>query len=189
MNISLNIHRNPDDILWTYTDKMDTFAKFTQYMPEQLVASVPEPIQPSLQPPVPEPVKQPVTEPIQQSLQQPVKKSKQVAKKPSQDTSLNPPNKKPTKLTPIDIIITMTENNLINLDYIKQNLKDFISKKEFQKAFGIKKTSEIMQALTDNKFNKSMALFISFLFNVIIIYMNKEVSYYPDAQDIQKITV
>jgi hypothetical protein len=165
MNIALNLNRNTDEILWKYTEKMDAFAKFTQYMPEQICKK-----------------------------EEPVAMAMVIEETPKASVSVIPPQKtskrSAARLTPMDIIVTLTENNVINADYIKQSLKDFISKKEFQKVFGIKKTSEIMQALTDNKFNKSMALFISFMYDVVIIYMNKEVSYFTDdVTDRQKITV
>ena len=56
---------------------------------------------------------------------------------------------------------------------IKQKLIDFITIPEFGKAFGIKKSSEIISALTRDSWNQSMALFISFLLDATVIYKDK----------------
>ena len=89
------------------------------------------------------------------------------------------------------IIISLSDNNIINQDYINDQLKAFISKPEFQKVFGIKKTSEIMKGLTENKWNKSLVLFLSFLFEKPFVYLAKDVTYYPDKEynDIDKIVI
>ena len=91
--------------------------------------------------------------------------------------NIKPKLDKKNKKNPYDIIIEMTENNNIYIDYIKTELNNFISTKDFQKVFGIKKTSEIMSGLTNNKWNKSLVLFLSFLFNIKFIYLNKDVSF------------
>ena len=56
---------------------------------------------------------------------------------------------------------------------IKEKLVEFITIPEFSKAFGIKKSSEIISALTRDSWNQSIVLFISFLLNATIIYKDK----------------
>jgi hypothetical protein len=80
----------------------------------------------------------------------------------------------------MEIIIQLSQNNIMNTDHIKQQLHTFISQKEFSKAFGVKKCSEIMSGITNNKWNKSLVLFLSFLFDTKFIYLNKEVVFDND---------
>ena len=56
---------------------------------------------------------------------------------------------------------------------IKDKLIEFITVPEFAKAFGIKKSSEIVSAITRNAWNQSVALFISFLLDATVIYKDK----------------
>lgn len=86
---------------------------------------------------------------------------------------------KKEKVLPSKVITELCHNSDINYDYIKKSLIDFISKKEFQKIFGVKKTSEVMKGLVEDKWNKSFVTFISFIFNKVFIYLKKEVSFYP----------
>lgn len=78
---------------------------------------------------------------------------------------------------PMDVILQLSENIPVNADYVKTSLIDFISTKDFQKLFGVKKTSEVMKAMTENKWNKSLVLFLSFIFDVAFVYLNKDVVY------------
>ena len=94
--------------------------------------------------------------------------------------SLSDKKEKVKRPLPLDIIIQLSENNIINKDYIKNQLQTFISKKEFTTVFGVKKTSEIMKGLTDNKWNKSLVIFVSFLYDTSFIYLNSEVAYNSD---------
>lgn len=75
--------------------------------------------------------------------------------------------------TPLELIITYTETSNIMKAEIKQKLIDFITIPEFGKAFGIKKSSEIISALSRDSWNQSMALFISFLLDATVIYKDK----------------
>lgn len=86
---------------------------------------------------------------------------------------------KKEKILPSKLITNLCHNSDINYDYMKKSLIDFISQKEFQKMFGVKKTSEVMKGLVEDKWNKSFVLFISFIFNKVFIYLKKEVSFYP----------
>jgi len=177
MQISLNIHRNSDDIMWTYDNKPEVFSQFTQFMPSAKIVEKQENPLHTVSP-MPSPVQkqtETITSTPKQTNPEPLKKNKQC---------------KTAKPTPMDIVIQLSDNNLVNADYIKQSLIDFISKKEFQKAFGVKRTSEIMQAISENKFNKSMALFVSFIFDVTFVYLNKDVSYYTENLQLkQKIVI
>ena len=60
---------------------------------------------------------------------------------------------------------------------IKSKLIEFISLPEFSKAFGMKKSSEIMTALSKDSWNQSISLFISFLLDKHIIYKEKSYIY------------
>ena len=60
---------------------------------------------------------------------------------------------------------------------IKTKLIDFISLPEFSKVFGMKKSAEIMTALSKDTWNQSISLFISFLLNKNIIYKEKSYVY------------
>ena len=87
------------------------------------------------------------------------------------------------KPTPSQIITELCGNSEINYDYIKNSLVNFISQKSFQTMFGIKKTSEVMKGLNENKWNKSFVTFVSFIFNKAFIYLKKEVSFYPATEN------
>jgi len=111
----------------------------------------------------------------------PPKVHEDIAKIEKQDTKKNkkiddvPKQTKNKKILPVEFIVQMSENNTMNIDYIKQELQAFISQKEFSKAFGVKKCSEVMSGITNNKWNKSLVLFLSFLFDKRFVYLNKEV--------------
>ena len=66
---------------------------------------------------------------------------------------------------------------------IKTKLIEFISEPEFSKVFGMKKSSEIMTALTKDSWNQSISLFISFFLNKHIIYKEKSYSYYKNKEE------
>ena len=73
---------------------------------------------------------------------------------------------------------------------IKEKLIEFISLPEFSKVFGMKKTSEIMTALSKESWNQSISLFISFLLDKNIIYKEKSYIYNKDkVQSQQSIVV
>ena len=78
---------------------------------------------------------------------------------------------------PIDIILSETGTFDNCTSTVKEKLIDFISKIEFSKVFGMKKTSEIMSGIVNNKWNVSTALFISFLFNKQVNYNNSNIIY------------
>lgn len=160
----LNIHRDMNDILWIYNEKLDTYGKHTQYIQDRFQSAIkhskiesvqneiilPNPIQEA--PKIEVPQKQEEVYEIHEKQQRKVKKQ-----------------------TPFDVIFRLSDNNVVNIDYIKNTMQTFISAKEFQKVFGIKKTSEIMKGLTENKWNKSLVIFLSFIFNASFVYLGKDV--------------
>lgn len=75
--------------------------------------------------------------------------------------------------SPLDLIIRVTTVNKIMKNDIKEKLIEFVSLPEFSKAFGLKKSSEIMNGLTKDSWNQSTSLFISFLLDKNIIYKEK----------------
>jgi hypothetical protein len=85
--------------------------------------------------------------------------------------------------SPIDLIIRLTSSNKIMKVDIKNKLIDFISLPECSKVFGMKKSSEIMTALTKDSWNQSISLFISFLLNKNVIYKEKSYVYYKDKEN------
>lgn len=78
---------------------------------------------------------------------------------------------------PLNIIIseTMSFNN--STEYIKEALIAMISKDEFTKVFGLTKCAEIMSGVVNNRWNKSTALFISFLLDKEVYYNDNAVIY------------
>ena len=88
---------------------------------------------------------------------------------------------KKTILKPLDVI--MKESNTFDdfKDNIKEKLIDFVSKTEFNKVFGVTKSSEIMSGIVNNRWNKATALFISFLFSKSIEYNEAIISYSKDT--------
>jgi hypothetical protein len=88
---------------------------------------------------------------------------------------------KKTLLKPLDVI--MKESNTFDdfKENIKQKLIDFVSKKEFNKVFGVTKSSEVMSGIVNNRWNKATALFISFLFSKSIEYNEAIISYNKDT--------
>jgi hypothetical protein len=170
---SFNIHRESNDLLWTYTDKPDLYIKHTQYVPAHLFNYVEtKSIDHSIT----------QSEPIETVSVQSPETIECVCTKSVK--SVKSANK--CKQRPLDIIILLSENNVINIDYIKQSIQSFIDTKDFQKVFTLKKTSEIMKGITENKWNKSLVLFISFIFDVSFVYLGKDVIY--DTNNISKYT-
>jgi hypothetical protein len=84
---------------------------------------------------------------------------------------------KDTTIKPLGIIIneTMSFNN--STEYIKEKLITLISKEEFTKVFGLTKCAEIMSGIVNNRWNKSTALFISFLLDKEVYYNENTVLY------------
>jgi hypothetical protein len=74
---------------------------------------------------------------------------------------------------PLEVIMSYTSTTEMMKSVIKDKLIEFITVPEFSKAFGVKKSSEIVSAITRNAWNQSVALFISFLLDATVIYKDK----------------
>jgi hypothetical protein len=117
-----------------------------------------------------------VTEVTDVPLSQPQKSSPILAKNNRKET-------KDTKETkdmvnkPLNIIISETTSFNNSTEYIKEALITMISKDEFTKVFGQTKCAEIMSGVVNNRWNKSTALFISFLLDKEVYYNDKVIIY------------
>ena len=99
--------------------------------------------------------------------------------------------KKPVKDTgikPLDIIMTETISLNNSTEHIKDSLITLISKEEFSKVFGLTKCAEIMSGVVNNRWNKSTALFISFLLDKEVYY-NEKISLYNKEKNRGRITI
>jgi hypothetical protein len=95
----------------------------------------------------------------------------------SQQVLKSKKKEKDTTIKPLEIIISeiTTFNN--STAYVKEALVDMISKDEFAKIFGMTKCAEMMSGIVNNRWNKSTALFISFLLDKEVYYNDKIVLY------------
>jgi len=103
-----------------------------------------------------------------------------VVVKPSAVAAGATSKKKPTKDTaikPLNIIMKETFSFHNSTEYIKDSLIILISKEEFSKIFGLTKCAEIMSGVVNNRWNKSTALFISFLLDKEVYYNDKVIIY------------
>ena len=156
--------------IWQYSEKPATYANFVQYIRTKDTVEK-----------ILENVTQTVTKMVIDKNIEPA--AKKIVGKPKPTTKTS--NVKPK---PYEIIMQLSDCQ--DTDYIKNALNSFISKKEFQTVFGIKKTSEIMTGITANKWNKSLVLFLSFLFNTTFVYQNKDVAFNKEkVNDAEKIII
>ena len=105
---------------------------------------------------------------------------------------LNPINetKKYIKKTnPIDTILTELSTCEIYKSDVKDKIITLITSNEFSKVFGITKSSEIMSGIVNERVNKSIALFISFLFDKCVIYNDKEYIFNKNKETIGTIKI
>ena len=86
-------------------------------------------------------------------------------------------NKTDNIIKPLDLILKETATFEDFKDAVKNKLIAFISTTEFNKVFGMTKCSEIMSGIVNNRWNKSIALFISFLFDKSINYNSNIITY------------
>ena len=86
----------------------------------------------------------------------------------------------PIKQSPINLIINKTFTANVMKNEVRQKIIDFITEPEFSKAFGSKKSSEIVSAILRDSWNQSTALFISFLLDANVIYKDKSYLYNKD---------
>ena len=106
------------------------------------------------------------------------------------DKVLNKPQskKKDETIKPLDVIINETTSFNNSTEYIKESLITMISKEEFTKIFGLTKCAEIMSGIVNNRWNKSTALFISFLLDKEVYY-NDKIIIYNKEKNIGRITI
>ena len=150
MDIILN--KLPDEYekkktLWIYEDNIPLFEKYNQFKIEPIK-------------------KENKIEPIKENKIEPIKENKiELIKKEN------------IKQTPINLIINKTFTANVMKNEVRQKLIDFITEPEFSKAFGSKKSSEIVSAILRDSWNQSAALFISFLLDANVIYKDKSYLY------------
>ena len=148
-----------NETLWTYKDNIEIFNKYNQ----QVIHSIKKP-EMKLEP-KPE-----------------IKVEPEIKLKSEPEIKVEPEIKK-QKLSkqktesPVDLILRLTLVDKIMKQDIKNKLIEFISAPEFSKVFGMKKTSEIMTAISKESWNQSISLFISFLLDKNIIYKDKSYIY------------
>ena len=149
-----------NETLWTYKDNIEIFNKFNQS-----VIHYPQ-----------EPPPKAKEEPPPKAKEEPPPKAREEPRE-------EPPLKKNKIESPIDLIMRLTDIDRFLKQDIKSKLIDFISIPEFSKAFGMKKSAEIMTALSKDSWNQSISLFISFLLDKNIIYKEKSYVYNKDNND------
>lgn len=127
----------------------------------------------------PEEVKKVIPEITEEPLSQPQKLPPILAKNKKKDTkdTQDIKNIKDTANKPLNIIINETTSFHNSTEYIKESLITMISKEEFTKVFGLTKCAEIMSGIVNNRWNKSTALFISFLLDKEVYYNDKVLIY------------
>lgn len=87
---------------------------------------------------------------------------------------------KSKKDTPLELIIKYTACSDKMKQEIKQKLIELITIPEFSKAFGVKKSAEIVSAITRDAWNQSIALFVSFLLDSSVVYKDKSYLFNKD---------
>jgi len=99
---------------------------------------------------------------------------------PQQQPSLKIAVTKSKKDTPLELIIKYTAGSDKMKQEIKQKLIELITIPEFSKAFGVKKSAEIVSAITRDAWNQSIALFVSFLLDSSVVYKEKSYLFNKD---------
>jgi hypothetical protein len=159
MNIILN--ELPEDLdnkkMWIYEEEPELFSKYSQIPYNNHISHV---IQENNN----------ITEVIQV-----IQENKKNNDKKSNDK----------KEMPMELIIKHTSSCMKMRNEIYEKLVSFISQPEFSKAFGVKKSAEIIGALSNNRWNQSMALFISFLLDANVIYKEKSYLFNKDKNKIE----
>lgn len=97
-----------------------------------------------------------------------------------QQPSLKMTVAKSKKDTPLELIIKYTACSDKMKQEIKQKLIELITIPEFSKAFGVKKSAEIVSAITRDAWNQSIALFVSFLLDSSVVYKEKSYLFNKD---------
>lgn len=91
-------------------------------------------------------------------------------------------------IKPLEIIMKETISFHNSTEYVKNALITLISKEEFTKIFGLTKCAEIMSGIVNNRWNKSTALFISFLLDKEVYY-NEKIILYNKEKNNGRITI
>ena len=154
-----------NETLWMYKENIEVFNKYNQQVIQNPIKII-------------KPIQQP---PSKKEEELSSKKEEELSSKKEEEPS--PKNKKSKIESPLDLIIRFTYVDKIMKQDIKTKLIEFISEPEFSKVFGMKKSSEIMTALTKDSWNQSISLFISFFLNKHIIYKEKSYSYYKNKEE------
>jgi hypothetical protein len=128
---------------------------------------------------IPEITEEPLSKPLQMPTIPPI-----LAKNKRKDTK----DQKDTANKPLNIIISETTSFNNSTEYIKDALITMISKDEFAKVFGLTKCAEIMSGIVNNRWNKSTALFISFLLDKEVYY-NDNIVIYNKEKNKGRITI
>jgi len=164
MDIILN--KLPDEheknkTLWIYEDNIPLFDKYNQFKKEPIIEIKKEVII------------EPIVEIKKEVIKEPIKEIKKEVIKDN------------IKQTPINLIINQTFTANVMKNEVRQKIIDFITEPEFSKAFGSKKSSEIVSAILRDSWNQSTALFISFLLDANVIYKDKSYLYNKDKNKLE----
>ena len=159
MDIILN--KLPDEFeknktLWIYEDNIPLFEKYNQFKKEVINDVKKEVIN--------DVKKEVINEVINDVKKEVIKEVK----------------KENIKQTPINLIINQTFTANVMKNEVRQKIIDFVTEPDFSKAFGSKKSSEIVSAILRDSWNQSTALFISFLLDANVIYKDKSYLYNKD---------
>ena len=146
----LRDNHESNETIWIYKDKQVLYDKYNQ------LSSV---IQPKTE-----------EKPIEPLI---IKEKPKELKETKEPVKIKKTNKKEKENTPLELIIKHTSTTMMMKKEIKQKLIDLITIPEFSKAFGVKKSAEIISAITRDSWNQSTALFISFLLDSDIVYKDK----------------
>jgi len=173
--------------MWIYEDNIPIFEKYNQFQEiklEPIKKDIIEPINKVIIKPINifniEPVKKDIIEPINKSIIKPINKS---IIEPFKKEFIK--EKDMIKQTPINLIINQTFTANVMKNEIRQKLIDFVTEPNFAKAFGTKKSGEIVSAIVRDSWNQSIALFISFLLDANVIYKDKSYLYNKDKNKLE----
>jgi translation initiation factor 2 beta subunit (eIF-2beta)/eIF-5 len=180
MDIILN--KLPDEheknkTLWIYEDNIPLFDKYNQFKKEPIIEIKKEVVKDFKKEPIIEIKKEVVKdfkkEPIIEIKKEVVKEIKKEVVKEN------------IKQTPINLIINQTFTANVMKNEVRQKIIDFVTEPEFSKAFGSKKSGEIVSAILRDSWNQSTALFISFLLDANVIYKDKSYLYNKDKNKLE----
>ena len=158
-----------NETLWIYKDNIEIFNKYNQ----QVIHKIKKPE-------IKSEIKYEIKSEIKSEIKEEIKKPEQKEEIKKQRTT------KQKSESPVDLILRLTFVDKIMKQDIKDKLIEFISVPEFSKVFGMKKTSEIMTAISKESWNQSISLFISFLLDKNIIYKEKSYIYNKEKVLIQQ---